>query len=66
MSLSDGSHISRTIAKNPLRLVLIPSFVVQIVGTVGLVGYLSLRKCFSRYNRSPTDDRKYGLTTTER
>lgn len=36
-------HIVKIASKVPLRIVLIVPFVLQIFGTVGLVGYLSLR-----------------------
>lgn len=37
------SKVLRTLGKVPLRVILIVPFVVQIVGAVGLVGYLSFR-----------------------
>jgi PAS domain S-box-containing protein len=38
-----GSHLTGILKKAPLRTVLIVPFVLQIVGTVGLVGYLSYK-----------------------
>ncbi|MGL5065545.1 MAG: PAS domain S-box protein [Microcoleus sp.] len=43
MSLSSIDRTSKQSKKIPLRFVLVASFVLQIVGTVGLVGYLSFR-----------------------
>jgi PAS domain S-box-containing protein len=37
------SKVLRTLGKVPLRVILIVPFVVQVVGAVGLVGYLSFR-----------------------
>ncbi|WP_293128987.1 ATP-binding protein [Microcoleus sp. bin38.metabat.b11b12b14.051] len=38
-----GNHLTATLKNAPLRAVLIVPFVLQIVGTVGLVGYLSYK-----------------------
>lgn len=35
--------IIKIASKAPLKIILIVSFVLQVVGTVGLVGYLSFR-----------------------
>jgi signal transduction histidine kinase/response regulator of citrate/malate metabolism len=41
--MNERNHKPQTLPKIPLRLVLIIPFVLQIVGSVGLVGYLSYR-----------------------
>jgi hypothetical protein len=44
MSISTSSHlVARVAGRLPLRTVLIVPFVLQMAGTVGLVGYLSFR-----------------------
>ena len=41
--ISDRTHKPQKFRQIPLRLVLVLPFVLQIVGAVGLVGYLSYR-----------------------